>query len=154
MLGYYGVYVIFVIICNYIKVGIDFVCCNNICLVICNIGYDFIGCSIGVGFLIINIYSFQDVNWILLYVGFGLYFGFVVIIVVGVQGCFILEQGYVQVFFKVIVIGECLIVGVVGGFIQGGGYGLWIMFKGFFVDNVFVFEVIIVFGYFVIVNEV
>lgn len=47
--------------------------------------------------------------------------------------------------------GLCFIVGLVGGYIQGGGYFIFISKYGFLVDNVFEWEVVIVNGIFVIV---
>ncbi|PVH96951.1 hypothetical protein DM02DRAFT_598423 [Periconia macrospinosa] len=134
-----------------IQLGINFARNNNIRLIIKNTGHDFAGKSVGASSLSIWTHVLKDIQIIDNYVDDSGYKGPAVKAGAGVQAF----ELYKAVNDKglVVVAGEGQTVGVMGGYIQGGGHSPLSSIYGMAADHVLGFEVVTATGEFVTANS-
>ncbi|PGH17444.1 hypothetical protein AJ80_04814 [Polytolypa hystricis UAMH7299] len=150
--GGFPVYVINATTTKHVQAGINFARNTGVRLVVKNTGHDFIGKSGGAGSLSIWTHHFKDISYIEQYedekTG---YAGPAFKCGVGVQAFEIYkvasEKG------KVVVGGEGETVGVMGGYLQGGGHSPLSSLYGTGADQVLAFEVVTPDGKFVTANS-
>ncbi|CAI6342256.1 unnamed protein product [Periconia digitata] len=150
-LGGYPTYVINVKSVLDIQLGINFARNNNIRLIIKNTGHDFAGKSVGASSLSIWTHGLKDIQFFDNYVDESGYKGPAVKAGAGVQAF----ELYKAVSDKnvVVVAGEGQTVGVMGGYIQGGGHSPLSSLYGMAADHVLGFEVVTAIGEFVTANS-
>ncbi|KAF2645582.1 FAD binding domain-containing protein [Massarina eburnea CBS 473.64] len=134
-----------------IQLGINFARNNNIRLVVKNTGHDFAGKSIGAGSLSIWTHGLKDIQVFDNYVDDSGYRGPAVKAGAGVQAFelykAVSDKGYA------VVAGEGHTVGVMGGYIQGGGHSPLSSLYGMAADHVLSFEVVTSIGELVTANS-
>ncbi|KAF1955810.1 FAD binding domain-containing protein [Byssothecium circinans] len=133
-----------------IQLGINFARNDNIRLVVKNTGHDFAGKSVGAGSLSIWTHGLKDIQVFDNYVDDSGYKGPAVKAGAGVQAFelykAVSDKGYA------VVAGEGRTVGVMGGYIQGGGHSPLSSLYGMAADHVLGFEVVTAIGEFLSAN--
>ncbi|KAJ5816337.1 FAD linked oxidase N-terminal [Penicillium robsamsonii] len=148
--GGYSTYAVNVSNVAQIQLAVNFARNADIRLVIKNTGHDFNGKSTGAGALGIWTHHLKDIEYYENYRGSG-YQGPAVKLGSGVQAGELYEKGKELGFTAVG--GECMTVGVAGGYVLGGGHSPMSSVYGLAADQVLALEVVLANGRFVTVTE-
>ncbi|PGH17040.1 hypothetical protein AJ79_01424 [Helicocarpus griseus UAMH5409] len=149
--GGFPMYVVNATSPRHVQAGVNFARNTGIRLVVKNTGHDFLGKSGGASSLSIWTHYFKDISYIPEYVDeVGGYLGPAFKCGSGVQAFEIYKAASKK--GRVVVGGEGETVGVMGGYIQGGGHSPLSSMYGTGADNVLAFEVVTPDGQFVTAN--
>ncbi|KAF2268709.1 FAD-binding domain-containing protein [Lojkania enalia] len=150
-LGGYPSYVIKVQTVLDIQLGINFARNNEIRLVIKNTGHDFVGKSAGAGSMSIWTHGLKDIQFFDNYVDESGYNGPAFKAGAGVQAFELYKAA--NDHGVMVVAGEGETVGIMGGYIQGGGHSPLSSLYGMAADHVLGFEVVTPIGEFLTANS-
>ncbi|KAF2703630.1 FAD-binding domain-containing protein [Pleomassaria siparia CBS 279.74] len=150
-LGGYPSYVIKASTVLDLQLGINFARNDGVRLVVKNTGHDFAGKSTGYGSLSLWTHGLKDILFIDNYADEPSYTGPAIKAGAGVQAFELYKAA--NDHGMVVVAGEGQTVGVMGGYIQGGGHSPLSPIYGMAADNVLGFEIITAIGDFITVNS-
>ncbi|KAF2180015.1 FAD-binding domain-containing protein [Zopfia rhizophila CBS 207.26] len=150
-LGGYPSYVINAKTVLDIQLGINFARNDGVRLVIKNTGHDFAGKSAGAGSLSLWTHNLKDITFFDKYVDDSGYTGPAIKAGAGVQAFELYKAA--SDHGVVVVAGEGQTVGVMGGYIQGGGHSPLSSLYGMAADNVLGFEIVTATGEFTTANS-
>jgi hypothetical protein len=134
-----------------IQIGLNFARNDGVRLVIKNTGHDFVGKSTGAGSLSIWTHNMKDITYYDNYVDESGYKGRAIKAGAGVQAFELYKAANDR--GVVVVAGEGQTVGVMGGYIQGGGHSPLSSLYGMAADHVLGFEIVTPTGEFMTANS-
>ncbi|THV00204.1 FAD-binding domain-containing protein [Dendrothele bispora CBS 962.96] len=148
-IGSYVQYTVNVSKPDHVKKAVNFAKEHNLRFVIKNTGHDYMGKSTGIGALSVWMHHLQDMEYIEKYDS-PHYSGPSFKLGAGITGAQISRKA--KEYGLVVVSGSCSTVGIVGGYIQGGGHSTLSSVYGLAADQALSFEVIAPTGEFLIAS--